>query len=107
MQVQLQVLARKSESLRRRITQDLERQEYYDLYVERFKDPKRNPGWAKIKSRHVPGVINMEWDGSLRMLVVRAIAKHGNTPHQLLGTFVGFLIDRYGRRISSINIQMT
>ena len=40
------------------------------------------------------------------MLVVRAIAKKGNTPHELLGTFLAYLFERHGRRIASINIQV-
>jgi hypothetical protein len=40
------------------------------------------------------------------MLTARAIAKRGNTPHELLGQFIAYLIERHGRKVSSVNIQL-
>jgi hypothetical protein len=40
------------------------------------------------------------------MLTARAIAKRGNTPHKLLGELIAYLIERHGRKVSSVNIQL-
>ena len=53
------------------------------------------------------GAINIEWDPNQQMLTARAIAKKGHLPHELLGIFLAYLTERHGRRISSINIQLT
>jgi hypothetical protein len=112
MQIQLQAFAKRGRSgsppsLRRLVTQDLDRGKHDLLYVEEFKDPQRSPGWAKVKGRDVPGAINLEWDGGQRMLTARAIAKMGNRPHQLMAIFVAYLVERHGRRLHSVNLQLT
>lgn len=106
MQVQLEAFARRPGSLRQRITHDLEGGRHARLYVQKSKSVERAPGWAKIKARGVSGALNVEWDPSVKMIKARAIAKKGNMPHELLGIFVAYLIERHGRRISAINIQL-
>ena len=106
MQVSMQAFGRKRDSLRKRITDDLYDRPHTVLYVEEFKNPERRPGWSKILGRGLTGAINISWNASTHMLVVRAIAKKGNTPHELLGTFLAYLFERHGRRIASINIQV-
>lgn len=106
MQIQLQAFGRKAVSLRRLITEDLCAKEHEVLYVEAFKNPERATGWAKIKGQGLPGAINIRWEASSRMLTARAIARQGNSPHQLLGAFMAYIVDRFGSRISSINIQL-
>jgi hypothetical protein len=106
MQVSMQAFGRRGQSLRKRITDDLYNRPHEVLYVEEFKNPERRPGWAKILGRGLTGAINVSWNASAHMLVVRAIAKKGNTPHELLGTFLAYLFERHGRRIASINIQL-
>ena len=105
MQVQMEVFAKSSHSLRRRITTHLDRGREELLFLERSKTLDRSPGWAKVKARGIAGALNLEWDSSLRMLKVRAIAKRGNRPHQLLAIFLDYLVDVHGRHISAINIQ--
>jgi len=106
MQIQMQAFSRRSYSLRRRITTDLSNHPHEVLYVQEFKSPERAPGWAKVLGHGLPGALNIAWDASAHMLLVRAIARKGNTPHKLLAVFVEYLIQRHGRRISSINIQL-
>lgn len=106
MQVQLQAFSRRPGSLRQIIVNDLARAEHETLYVQEHKNPERKPGWAKIRGRGMPGAINLNWIASSRMLTARVIVKRGNKPYQLLGTFLEYLTERHGRRISSINIQL-
>jgi hypothetical protein len=106
MQVSMQAFARRNDSLRKRIADDLLKRPHEVLYVEEFQNPDRRPGWAKILGKGLTGALNISWNASARMLMVRAIAKKGNTPHELLGTFLAYLFERHGRRIASINIQL-
>lgn len=106
MQIQMQAFSRKSGSLRRAITKDLDANHHRELYVKKGKITDRSPGWAKIEARDTRGVINIEWDGSQRMLTARAIAEKGNYPHELLGIFVAYLVQKYRKEIAAINIQL-
>ena len=60
----------------------------------------------EFKAKDVPGAINLEWDGGQRMLTARAIAKMGNRPHKLMAIFDAYLLERHGRRLNSINLQL-
>lgn len=106
MQIQLQAFSRKTASLRKAITHDLSRRAHAELTVKEVLNRDRKPGWAKISGKSFPGALNIEWDSNARMLVVRAIARGGNTPHKLLGVFLDYLIQRHGKKIASINIQL-
>jgi hypothetical protein len=106
MQIQLQAFSRRPMSLRKAITDDLTSREHEVLHVEAKKSIDRKPGWAKISGRRLPGAINLEWDGNTHMLTARAIAKRGNKPHKLLAVFLEYLIQRHGKKIASINIQL-
>ena len=106
MQIQLQAFGRKSISLRKAITDDLNKYEHEMLRIEEMRNPDRNPGWAKISGIGVPGALNIEWDASAHMLLARAITRKVNTPHKLLGVFLDYLIERHGKQITSINIQL-
>jgi hypothetical protein len=106
MQVQLQAHTRRGDSLRKLITDDLHDRPHDVLYVREFKNPERAPGWAKIRGHGLHGAINIKWDASSRLLSARVIAKRGHTPHELLGVFLAYLVERHGRRIGSINIQL-
>src|SRR5262245_44276328 len=106
MQIQLQAFCRKCRSLRKAITDDLTRREHEVLVVQKILDNERNPGWSKITGHHVPGAINLEWDASTNMLRARAITRKGNRPHLLLAVFLEYLIERHGKKITSINIQL-
>ncbi len=111
MQIQMQVLVKQRRyrtiSLRTRVTQDLDRRQHDRLYVVKSKDLERKPGWAKLKADGASGVINLAWDSNCHMLTARAITRGGNRPHELLAIFVQYLIERHGRRINSIAVQLT
>jgi hypothetical protein len=106
MQIQMQAFGRKPDSLRKVIADDLSAHPHSELYLQEFKSPERVPGWSKIRGINHPGAINIKWDASSRMLTARAIAKRGNTPHKLLGEFIAYLIERHGRKVASVNIQL-
>ncbi len=106
MQIQIQAFGRRDVSLRKIIGDDLYYHPHEVLYVQEFKNPQRPQGWAKIKGKNLAGVINLEWDGATCMLVARAIAEKGNTPYKLLGIFLSYLMERHGKRVASINIQL-
>jgi hypothetical protein len=106
MQIQMQAFGRRRDSLRKIIADDLTNRQHNVLQVQEFKNPERVPGWTKIKGKGLAGAINIRWDANSHMLVARAIAKKGNSPHELLGVFLAYLIDRHGKRVTSINIQL-
>ena len=106
MQIQLEAFGRRQGSLRKAITDDLSSRGHEVLAVDKKVDLDRKPGWAKISGRGLPGTLNIEWDASAHMLLARAITRGGNTPHKLLGAFLEYLIERHGKRIASINIQL-
>ena len=107
MQIQLQAFARKAAiSLRRAIADDLGRRGHDVLFLRQDRNPGRNPGWSKIAGRGLPGALNIEWDADAQMLHVRAITRGVNTPRRLLAAFAAYLIERHGKRIASINVQL-
>jgi hypothetical protein len=106
MQIQLQAFSRKKESLRKAVMDDLVNREHEVLVVKQVQNPERKPGWSKVCGKGMPGALNIEWDASAHMLLVRAITRGGNTPRKLLGVFLDYLIERHGRKIASINIQL-
>jgi hypothetical protein len=106
MQIQLQAFSRKSGSLRKAITDDLAKRGHDVLTVGEVLNLERKPGWSKISGHGLPGALNLAWDGSANMLLVRAITRGGNTPRKLLGVFLDYLLERHGKRIASINIQL-
>lgn len=107
MQIQMQAFGTKSTSLRKLITEHLREKKHPRLYVKMCKDNGRPNGWAKIAARGVPGCLNIGWQPSQQMLLVRANAEKGNRPDELLGVFLGYLLENYGKRVSTINVQLT
>ena len=105
MQVVFHVVARTSlrESLREIIIADLQQWEY-ELDIESEKKVGRAGGWAKIKAKDLPGVINITWHADSKTLIARAIAKQKNTPNKLLGRFIGYLLEHRRRDVRAITI---
>jgi hypothetical protein len=103
MQSIIQVTCYRGGSLREAIAND-SRLERYDLAVSRQKRSGRNPGWAKLHSSNpeVPGAINLEWDPPTKTLMARIVTKGKNTPDQIIGDFVAYLMRCQRRRIRSI-----
>lgn len=106
MQIVLNIMARSSlrESLRELIIADLQRWEYH-LEIESEKKVGRQSGWAKIKTPDLPGVINITWHSNSKTLIARAIAKNGNTPDDLVGRFIAYLLERRRKQLSGIAIR--
>ena len=107
MQVTMQVFMKDkySGSLRKRIADDIEAGKGKPLFLLKHQNPFRNPGWAKIASRDHYGAINFEWDGNHRMLKVRVVTRQ-RSPTPILGAFAAYLLERYGRSIRVVNIQV-
>lgn len=108
MQSRMQVIVKPGRSLRDDIIRDLQKQR--DPWLEVLAEKKRGrpQGWAKLRSLtdgH-SGVINFEWDSDGHILICRAVTKRKNRPDHLLGDFLAYLLERHGRRISAINIQV-
>jgi hypothetical protein len=106
MQIVVHVMARPSlrESLREIVIADLQKREY-NLDVESEKKLGRRSGWAKVKAADLTGAINMSWHANSKTLIVRVVGKQGNTPGELVGRFIGYLLERRRRDVSSIAIR--
>ena len=105
MQVVVQVLCKKGRSLRDVIAKDTKIEDY-DLYVSEQKRAGRNRGWAKVHSTQSDryGAINIQWLGASQMLLCRVVTRKRINPSLLIGDFTGYLLERYPRRIQSINV---
>jgi hypothetical protein len=95
----------KAESLRQTVVDDLQKGDFYGLYVVQEKKPGRAKGWAKIKCDKATGALNIEWYPDTKILIGRAVAKRGNYPDILVGSFVAYLIAHRGSSIGSIVIR--
>ena len=106
MQVVLHVMARSSlrGSLRELVIADLQWCDY-SLEIDSEKKVGRRGGWAKIKATDLPGVINITWHANSKTLIARAIAKDGNTPDDLVGRFVAYLLHRRRKQLNGIAIR--
>jgi len=103
MQSVIQVTCYRGGSLREAIAND-KRLEKYHLAVLRQKMSGRNPGWAKLHSTdpEVPGAMNLEWDPATKTLMARIVTKGKNTPDQITGDFIAYLMRCQRRKIRSI-----
>ncbi len=105
MVVVVQVLCKEGRSLRDLVAKD-SKIEDYDLYVSEQKRVGRNRGWAKVHSTQINryGAINIQWLGASQMLLCRVVTRGRNNPGLIIGDFTAYLLDRYFRRIQSINV---
>jgi len=105
MQTVIQIFSSGRTSLRERIGND-RRLARWRLRVIRKQKQGRKPGWAKIASTEpdIRGTINVVWDGSARILTCRVVSKMGNTPGDLIGDFMAYLIERHRRKIRTVNL---
>src|SRR5262245_25238713 len=106
MQIVVHVMARASlaDSLREIVIADLQKWDY-DLEVEREKKIGRRNGWARIKAKDLSGAIKIYWHANSKTLIVRVVAKHGNSPADLVGRFVGYLLEHRRKDVSNIAIR--
>lgn len=104
MQIVVQVICSSNTSLREAIIKD-NRLKKYRLQVSKQKSVGRNPGWAKIHStENFHGAINITWDASSKILLCRVISKETNTPYNIIGDFVAYLLAHHKRKIKVINL---
>lgn len=105
MQILIQVICSKGRSLRQEIVKD-RKLDRYGLSVSEEKRPGRPHGWAKVHStsydRH--GAINIEWEAKTRVLLCRVVTRGAGKPYLIIGDFVDYLLQRFARRIITINI---
>jgi hypothetical protein len=101
MEVLIRVICSGNGSLREAIVND-KKLENHSLYVSRHRTAGRNPGWAKIHSYDLFGVLNINWDGSTKTLVCRVITKSPNKPDAIIGNFIAYLLTRHRKRIKTI-----
>jgi hypothetical protein len=104
MQIVIQVICSSNASLREAIIKDKQLADYR-LQVSKQKSVGRNPGWAKIHStERFHGAVNVAWDAASKILLCRVVSKEANTPGDLIGDFIAYLLARHKRRIKVINI---
>lgn len=104
MQILIQVFCQSTTSLRKRITNDDELQDY-NLVLTEFKQNARSKGWAKIAGIGYPGVINLEWDAKAYILYARVVSKGDRAPAYLIANFIEYLYAKYQSDIKTININ--
>jgi len=102
MQILVQVLCSKGQSLREAIAND-PRLAAYNLQVIREKQPGRAPGWMKLHSADsARGALNVEWDVQSAVLRARVITRGSRRPSPIVGDFINYLLARHGSRVQSI-----
>lgn len=105
MQVLIQVVSTKDDSLRKRIANDTKLKEF-GLSIRKKKQVGRSPGWLKLHSsysdRH--GAINVEWSESSRILTYRVVTKRAGKPFHIVGDFIAYMLGRFRTRIGAITI---
>ncbi len=102
MQILVQVLCSKGQSLREAIAND-PRLGSYNLQVIREKQPGRAPGWMKLHSADsARGALNVEWDVQSAVLRARVITRGSRKPSPIVGDFINYLLARHGSRVQSI-----
>lgn len=102
MQILVQVLCSKGQSLRQAIANDphLGR---HALQVTRETQPGRAPGWMKLHATDATrGALNVEWDAQSSVLTARVITRGSRKPSRIVGDFVNYLLERHPRRIQTI-----
>ena len=72
---------------------------YFEILLER--KAGRSPGWTKLRSRAEArrGSINIQWNTATKVLSCRVVNKGSGKPDLIVGDFVGYLLQRYRRRI--------
>ena len=106
MQTAIQVVCTRGPSLRSLIARRSRPLEKFDLEIIEEKNPRRNPGWMKVKGteRDIWGAMNISWDAETATLACRVINKRDGTPHKMVGRFVDFLLKQFRKRIKVISI---
>jgi hypothetical protein len=105
MQILVQVLCTKGNSMREKISNHKQLEKSY-LTVSEARRQGRSHGWGKIHST-LPdrdGAINIEWDADTNILNCRVVTRGSGQPNLIIGDFVDFLLLNFKKRIEAINI---
>jgi hypothetical protein len=98
----IQVLPKRTGSLREKIIKDTRRLEDFGLVVTKEKTMDRIKGWSEVKSGKGPGVLKIEWHAPSQTLICRAETKN-DPPHIICGAFISFLLAHYSSQIASMH----
>jgi len=101
MQTIIQVLPKRTGSLREQIIKDA-RLENFDLFVTKEKTMDRSKGWSEIKLGKGPGVLKIEWHAPSQTLICRIETKN-DPPYVICGAFISFLLAHYSSQIASMH----
>lgn len=102
-QIVIHVLTSNKNSLRETIIKD-EKLANFKLKVAQQKKQNRSNGWSKLHSASgEDGAINIQWEATSRMLIGRVVTR-GGSPAAIIGDFVYYMMERYRRKIETINI---
>ena len=99
MQVEFNVVFLPGEwSMRKAIWDDRDNYlEDWGLEVTKFKDPrttiKASDRTLSTKGGKVFGSINVLWDQKTKMLMCHGNARNDNTPYELIGLFMGYMLE--------------
>jgi hypothetical protein len=103
-QTLIQVLAKRSTSLREAIIRDQKLGDY-SLKVSEHKRSSRPRGWSKLHSTNgADGAVNIEWDGDTRILMCRVVTKGTSKPAAIVADVIRYLLSRYQKNIESISV---
>jgi hypothetical protein len=104
MQTVVQIACTKGSSLRDAIANDAKLADRGFKVLEQKKQG-RAPGWTKIRSNEGhTGTINVEWNAVTHFLTCRIINKGTGSPDEVIGAFIGYILERHKRRLKLITI---
>ena len=105
MQTLVQVVCTSGASVRDAIANDAKLDAHgFEVLFER--KAGRSPGWTKLRSRAEGrrGTINIQWNGSTKVLSCRVVNKGRGKPNLIIGDFVNYLLRRHNRRVKLISV---
>lgn len=105
MQTLVQVICTPGVSVRDAIAND-RKLGSHDFEVVLERKAGRSPGWTKLRSRADGrrGSINIQWNGSTRVLSCRVVNKGSGKPSLIIGDFVEYLLQRHRWRLRVITV---
>ena len=105
MQILIQVVCKKGQSLREKIVKDKKLADH-SLKVSEERRNDRARGWAKIHgaTQDRRGAINVQWLADTNILLARVVTRSGNKPNLIIGDFVDYLLAHHKGRIEAINV---
>lgn len=105
MQTIVQIICTKGNSLRDAIANDA-KLDSYSFTVLSEKKHGRSPGWTSVRStdKEHRGTIKIQWNAGTQFLICRVINKGAGRPDQIIGAFIGYILERHRKRLKLITI---